>query len=263
MRGRPNGGLFNPGNLGLYSFGWNNPVVVRDPTGLAGAEGSMGSPTGGSDPEKRAEEAATAAARQAEAQAQAARYRAWFNSLPPDHQAAVRRANAGGAAAATDAAVRKTTAAAQSGGAALTVMAQGAVMISTGMISEVAFPSASLMSMEEEGGASALSDSALVCRGGACTAERFSQGSGVTVDASGQLQGVSVNSAPEATLEQLTSTIPNKQVGVSTVGKIRAAGGKVIPDPRTGNPYHCTMCGVTPSQAEELFTPTVRNPSVP
>jgi hypothetical protein len=98
---------------------------VRDPTGMAGAQGSEGSPTGGSDPGMRAQEAAAAAAREAEVQAQAERYRAWFNSLPPDHQAAVLRANGGGAAAATDAAIAKTTAAAQSGGAALTVMAQG------------------------------------------------------------------------------------------------------------------------------------------
>ncbi len=86
----------------------------------------------------------------------------------------------------------------------------------------------------------------LVCRGGTCTAERFAQGSGGTVDASGRLQGISVNSAPGATVKELTSTIPNKQVGVTTVDHIRV-----------------TLCDLTPSQAEQLFTPTIQNPSVP
>lgn len=104
-------------------------------------------------------------------------------------------------------------------------------------------------------------DDALVCRGGSCTAERFVQGSGVSLDKAGKLQGVSVNSAPGASLEKLTSTIPNKQVGVTTVGKIRQAGGTVTPSPTTNNPTHCTMCGITPTQAEKLFRPTVPNPN--
>jgi RHS repeat-associated protein len=108
---------------------------------------------------------------------------------------------------------------------------------------------------------SALPDDALVCRGGTCTADRFAGGSGVTLDDSGNLQGVSVNSAPGASLDELTSTIPNKQVGVTTVGAIRAAGGDVTPSPTPGNPFHCTLCGITPEQAEDLFTPTVTNPN--
>ena len=112
------------------------------------------------------------------------------------------------------------------------------------------------------GRAGSLADDALVCRGGTCTAERFRAGSGVTVDEAGRLQGVSVNSAPGATLEQLTTTIPNKQVGVTTVGQVRAAGGNVIPSPTAGNPFHCTLCDITAEWAERLFTPTVRNPNV-
>jgi RHS repeat-associated protein len=108
----------------------------------------------------------------------------------------------------------------------------------------------------------ALSDAALVCRGGTCTAGRFAAGSGVTTDAGGRLSGVSVNSANGAAFEQLTTTIPNKQVGVTTVGRIRAAGGNVVPRPTPRNPMHCEMCGITPTQAEGLFTPTVRNPHV-
>ena len=108
-----------------------------------------------------------------------------------------------------------------------------------------------------------LPDDALVCRGGTCTAERFKAGSGVTQDAAGRLEGVSVNSAPGASVAELTQTIPNRQVGVTTVGQVRAAGGDVVPSGRPGNPAHATMSGITPQQAERLFTPTVRNPNVP
>jgi len=108
-----------------------------------------------------------------------------------------------------------------------------------------------------------LANDAVVCRGGTCTAERFASGSGVTLDSAGRLQGASVNSAPGAALEQLTSTIPNKQVGVTTVGQIRALGGDVIPSATRKKPFHCTLCSITPQQAEQLFTPTIRNPSVP
>ncbi|MEM6274502.1 MAG: hypothetical protein AAF735_04600 [Myxococcota bacterium] len=102
-------------------------------------------------------------------------------------------------------------------------------------------------------------DSAVVCRGGSCTAERFAKGSGVTVDKSGKLQGVSVNQG--ATLKDAAQGIPHKKVGVTTAGDVRAAGGDVVSSPATGNPRHCTMCGVTPQKAEQLFTPTVRNPN--
>jgi RHS repeat-associated protein len=36
MRGDVNGGVFQPRNLGLYTYTWNNPVVLRDPNGQAG-----------------------------------------------------------------------------------------------------------------------------------------------------------------------------------------------------------------------------------
>jgi RHS repeat-associated protein len=109
------------------------------------------------------------------------------------------------------------------------------------------------------GAAGVLDDAALVCRGGACTAERFANGSGVSVDSAGRLQGVSVNSANGKSLQELTVGIPNRQVGVTTVGDIRALGGDVIASPGR-NIFHCTLCGITPAQAEELFTPTVLNP---
>jgi hypothetical protein len=106
-----------------------------------------------------------------------------------------------------------------------------------------------------------LPDDALVCCGGMCKAEQFANGSGVTMNPDGTLSNVSVNSQPGATLDELTTTIPNGQVGVTTVGDIRATGGSVVPDPLPNNPYHANMSGITPQQAELLFTPTIPNPN--
>jgi hypothetical protein len=105
-----------------------------------------------------------------------------------------------------------------------------------------------------------LPDEALVVRGGTNTAERFANGSGVTVDAAGSLNGVSVNSAAGKSLTELSQGIPNGQVGVTTVGQVRAAGGEVIASPTRSNALHCTLSGITAEVASELFTPTVRNP---
>jgi RHS repeat-associated protein len=107
----------------------------------------------------------------------------------------------------------------------------------------------------------ALANEALVCRGGTCTAARFASGSGVTTTAEGKLAGVSVNSANGVGLQGLTKGIPNGQVGVTTAGKIRAAGGQVVSSPTRKNPNHATMSGITANQAERLFTPTVGNPN--
>ncbi len=114
-----------------------------------------------------------------------------------------------------------------------------------------------------------LPDDALVVRGGQNLPSSFAQGSGVTVDAGGQVQGVSVNSAAGATLEELTAPdpqtgypgIPHNQVGVTTVGAVRAAGGEVVSSRTRRNPHHATLSGLTPEQASNLFRPTVKNPS--
>ena len=103
----------------------------------------------------------------------------------------------------------------------------------------------------------------LVCRGGSCTADRFAGGSGVSIDADGKLRGVSVNSGPGAALEELAATIPNRRIGVSTVAEIEANGATVVAAPAPNNRYHCIMGGITPQQAEQLFTPTVPNPNLP
>ncbi|WP_218943430.1 RHS repeat-associated core domain-containing protein, partial [Exilibacterium tricleocarpae] len=106
-----------------------------------------------------------------------------------------------------------------------------------------------------------LPDNAIVCRGGSCTADRFTSGSGVTTDAAGKLDGVSVNSAPGKSLQELTQGIPHKKVGVTTVGDVRRAGGDVVASPTKNNPNHATLSGITAKQAENLMTPTMKNPN--
>lgn len=113
-----------------------------------------------------------------------------------------------------------------------------------------------------------LPDDALVVRGGQNLPENFAQGSGGHVGSDGKVQGVSVNSGPGLSVEELTAPdpqtgypgIPNNQVGVATVGAIRASGGDVVPSPTRTNPNHATLSGLTPQQASDLFRPTRQNP---
>ncbi len=114
-----------------------------------------------------------------------------------------------------------------------------------------------------------LPDEALVVRGGQNLSANFAQGSGVTVSADGKIEGVSVNAAPDVSVQELTAPnphtgypgIPHNQVGVTTVGAIRASGGDVVPSPTRTNPYHATLSGLTPEQASQIFRPTVKNPN--
>jgi hypothetical protein len=114
-----------------------------------------------------------------------------------------------------------------------------------------------------------LPDDALVIRGGQNLPENFAQGSGVSVDAGGKIQDVSVNAASGLSINELTAAdsqtgypgIPHNHVGVTTVGKVRALGGDVIPAPTKRNPNHATLSGLTAQQASELFRPTVKNPN--
>jgi hypothetical protein len=111
-------------------------------------------------------------------------------------------------------------------------------------------------------------DDATVVRGGQNLAENFANASGVKRSADGKLDGVSVNAGAGASVEKLTAPnpatgypgIPNNQIGVTTAGKIRDAGGDVKASPTKTNPFHATMSGLTPQKASELFTPTIRSP---
>lgn len=73
------------------------------------------------------------------------------------------------------------------------------------------------------------------------------------------LSNVSVQSAANKTLEDLSVYIPNNQVGKTTVGAIQAAGGEVNPSPRPGNPYHADIFRLTAEKLQNLFQPTVQN----
>ncbi len=105
-----------------------------------------------------------------------------------------------------------------------------------------------------------LTDNDLVCRGGTCTAEQFRNGSGVTSNTDGTLNGISTQARPGATLDELAQPNQNNQVGVTTVGKVRAAGGTVTLDGSAGNPNHATVGGISAETAERLFNPTEPNP---
>src|SRR5438093_13752497 len=108
---------------------------------------------------------------------------------------------------------------------------------------------------------SPLPHAAFGVRGGQKLRANFDQGSPVTVDVEGKMEGVSVNAAPSVSVQELTAPnphtgypgIPHNQVGVTTVNAIRAAGGDVVPAPTRTNPYHATLSGLTPEQASQLF----------
>lgn len=100
-------------------------------------------------------------------------------------------------------------------------------------------------------------DEALVVRGGRNQPDDLRRGmrthpSGVT--------GASVECAEGMPVEELAVNIPHNQVGVTTVGAIRAAGGDVV---RTSgrSPNHATLVGLSPEEASHLLTPTVPNPA--
>jgi hypothetical protein len=108
----------------------------------------------------------------------------------------------------------------------------------------------------------ALPNEAIVVRRGTNTSEAFAKGSGVTIDASGNLQAFRRFSEQRSRkISGGTFTgIPHNKVGVTTVGDVRAAGGNVTPSPTKANPNHCTMCGVTPQNASQLMR-VIPNPA--
>jgi hypothetical protein len=100
-------------------------------------------------------------------------------------------------------------------------------------------------------------DEAVIVRGGRNLPEDLRRGtrthpSGIT--------GVSVECAEGMAVEQLAAALPHNQVGVSTAGAVRAAGGDVV---RTSgrSPHHATLVGLSPEEASRLLTPTIPNPA--
>jgi hypothetical protein len=102
-------------------------------------------------------------------------------------------------------------------------------------------------------GSFTFADEANVVRGGMCQPKQFVMGthpSGVT-GFSAETGTMSVN--------ELSKALPNNQVGVTTVGKIRAIGGDVIKTAGR-SPNHSTVTGLNGEQASKLFSPTIKNP---
>lgn len=87
-----------------------------------------------------------------------------------------------------------------------------------------------------------LPDDALVVRGGQNLPSSFARASGVRVATDGTLQGVAVNAAPGRSVQELLAPdpqtgypgLPHNQLGVTTVGAIRAVGGRVVPVTHAG-----------------------------
>jgi hypothetical protein len=95
-------------------------------------------------------------------------------------------------------------------------------------------------------------------RGGRNRAEDIARGTGIHPSG---VTGIAVECGAGVSVAKLTGTIPHRQIGVTTVGQVRALGGDVV---RTSgrSPYHATLTGLTPEQTSFLLTPTLYNPAL-
>jgi hypothetical protein len=102
-----------------------------------------------------------------------------------------------------------------------------------------------------------LPNDAIVVRGGRNRPEDIRRGIGTHPSG---ITGISVECEGEVSVEALSVSIPHSQVGVTTVGAVRAIGGDVI---RTSgrSPYHATLTGLISEEISLLLTPTIPNPS--
>jgi uncharacterized protein RhaS with RHS repeats len=105
-------------------------------------------------------------------------------------------------------------------------------------------------------GANALSDSALVARGGANITPQSIENA-TSTHPSG-VTGFSAQCNGGTCLNELGANIPNGQMGVTTVGDVRAAGGDVVVTSGIGN--HATVTGLERNTASQLLSPSVPNP---
>jgi hypothetical protein len=103
-----------------------------------------------------------------------------------------------------------------------------------------------------------LPNSAIVVRGGINTPALVANGTGVHPTTG--LIGISVESAAGKTAAELAATLPNNQVGIATVGNVRALGGDVVPTPGKSL-NHATLTGLDAPTASQLFQPPVPNPA--
>ncbi|MCQ4165838.1 RHS repeat-associated core domain-containing protein [Tahibacter harae] len=106
-----------------------------------------------------------------------------------------------------------------------------------------------------------LPDEALVVRGGSAQGANSVDGiaAGTSKHHDVDVTGFSVESAEGATFCDLCRNVIHNQVGTTTVGDIRKAGGDVVPTPGK-SPTHATVTGLSPDKASTLLTPTQKNP---
>lgn len=97
---------------------------------------------------------------------------------------------------------------------------------------------------------------AIVVRGGRNRSEDIRRGIGTHPSG---VTGISVECALGLSVAELAAILPHGQIGVTTVGEIRKAGGDVI---RTSgrSQNHATLTGLTPEKVSNLFTPTIPKP---
>jgi len=76
--------------------------------------------------------------------------------------------------------------------------------------------------------------------------------------------GTTAHSEPGKTIAELAASTATPQVRVSSVERIQAAGGNVIPTRRNPiQPYHVTLTGLTLEQLDAVFDPPIPSPAQP
>ena len=94
-------------------------------------------------------------------------------------------------------------------------------------------------------------------RGGRNRAEDIERGIGTNPSG---ITGISVECAIGVSIAELAAAIPHGQLGITTVGEVRRAGGDIIYTSGR-SPNHATLMGLTPVQISQLLTPTILNPA--
>ena len=76
--------------------------------------------------------------------------------------------------------------------------------------------------------------------------------------------GTTVHSESGKTVAELAEWTGTPQIRVSSVERIRAAGGDVVPTRRNPmQPYHATVTGLSLDQFDAVFDPPIPSPAQP
>lgn len=97
-------------------------------------------------------------------------------------------------------------------------------------------------------------DATIVIRGGVNTLEEL----GTAVLLGG---AISVVPRPNLSFEVLAASVRNNQVRRTTVGRVLAAGGTLVPTPGPNeSPNHCNLYGLTAEQLDTILSRAEPNP---